>query len=139
MVERDTLKARSRAAAMFNAWLTSPGKFGDEQEHYLSLFDQDAAVALAAGPDESAALTIHRMESIGAPRVILATSWAPDHLFVGNFSVSHGRVVGECHDVRGNLTVKEWAENMLVGVAYSANGSEFASVIDSCSPVMADA
>lgn len=140
MADRNTLAVRSNVASVLAAWLTAPGEMNATRREYAELLDNGNAVAIAAGPDESAALTIHRIERHKAPTVILATIIDGDPV-VGALHVTDDLPEGRtCFDVPGGFTVRDWVLRMQEHPnkeSFTAEGREFAAVIGSLSPVVA--
>lgn len=140
MADRNTLAIRSNVASVLAAWLTAPGELNDMRREYADLLDRGDAIAIVAGPDESAALTIHRIERHKVPTVILATMIDGEPV-VGALQVTDDLPEGRTRfDVPGGFTVREWIRRMQEHPnmeSFTAEGLEFAAVIGSLSPVVA--
>ncbi|MCM3578275.1 hypothetical protein M3686_09040 [Micrococcus luteus] len=138
MVDRHTLGVRSHVASALASWLTAPGELTETRRRYWDLLEEGQVTAVAAGPEESAALTIHRIERHGGPTVILATMLDDAPLIVAlNLSdeVPEGRTR---FDVPGGFTVREWVLRMQERPneeSFTAAGSEFAAVIGALAPL----
>lgn len=134
MGKTNVVSSRAIAAGYVSSLMINPTFHRDLAAK--DLLDADGEVPLVvAGADESAVITIHRMERTKASKVVLAT-YMDGNI---NIVVMKAEVVDrsaadaiKAMDVVGGVTVRDWLQmiNEDRAPAYHASGSDIMSTVD---------
>ncbi|MGH3651460.1 hypothetical protein [Glutamicibacter sp.] len=132
MVSREQLVQRAAVAARLSRDLTNK-RFHDRLVSVAPVDDEGDAVVVAAGAEESAVVTIHRIERSAHQKVAMATL-VDDQIRVIVMQHTEG-TSGLIQSIPGGLSVEGWVRLMdkSRGGTFNADGSEFKQEIEGIS------
>lgn len=126
MERKEVVAARADIARKVSSLMSRPQFYRDLVE--MGGLDEDGDVPMVvAGEDESATLTLHRLESLNIERVILATTNGPTTIhMVGLLNRESDEPSESSIDLIGGMTVRDWLDMAKThpGSTYTASGTD---------------
>lgn len=124
--------SRTEAARHVSALMLNPEFHRDLAGQDL-LNENGEIPMVVAGADESAVVTLHRMERIKATRVVVVTYMDERIAVIVMKTVTASESKKELVDVVGGMTVRDWIEMMRLNpgaCTYHASGSDIMSAVN---------
>lgn len=126
MERKEVIATRATIARMVSTLMAKPQFYRDLVE--MGSLDDDGDIPMViAGEDESAIITMHRLEALHVEDVVLATSSGPTTVnMIGLRCQEVSEPSSDAIDLMSGMTVRDWLDMVKVhpGNSFTASGSD---------------